>query len=516
MDESRNLTFGEKNQQQGSIPGSFAGNAVKLAVGSGMAQMVTILAAPILTRIYQPAAFGVLALYFSFVNIFSEIACLRYDHSIMVAKQDEEAANQAGVSCLIAFLFSLLLSLLIGYEGERLASWLNAPDMIPLLWMIPPAVFLGAGVFIMGFWSTRKNRFARVAAATTVNAVVAVIVQFIAAAAGETESAGLVSGAFYGQAAGFLFLSGGILFNDARFLAQSIRVKRMLEGLIRYRKFPLYESWAGLLNVSAWQLPFFVLAIFFNATVVGYYSVVGRVLQIPMRMVGLAIGQSFFAQAAQARQEGTLLLLVRRVFHRLVLLSLFPLLLLTVSGSDLFFVVFGAEWKEAGYYLQLLAPWVFFWFISYPLGTLYSVLEMQEYSLRMNLLAFSTRLISLIVGGWSGSPTITFIIFSLSGVISYGYYSLSVTAAAGMPRTDFWRVLWQYGRWFLPAGALLHAFVLLRFNSWVVTVLSIILLAGYGYFAFRSDETLVQLASRIPVVGRLIKKLLKISLRRWN
>jgi O-antigen/teichoic acid export membrane protein len=232
-------------------------------------------------------------------------------------------------------------------------------------------------------------------------------------------------------------------------------------------------------------------------------------MQIPMRMVGLAIGQSFFPQAARAHQEGALDALVRSVFKRLVLLSLFPLLILTICGSDLFSVVFGSEWREAGFYLQLLAPWVFFWFISYPLGTLYSVLEKQEISLRMNFLAFSTRLVSLIIGGLTGNPIITFLIFSASGVLSYGFYSLSVTAAAGMPSREFWRLIWQYGRWFLPVGALLGAAVLLRVSPWVVTALSVFSLAGYGYFALRSDASLRRMAVKLPVVGSWLKIFLR-------
>lgn len=56
---------------------SFRGDVLRLVSGTGIAQLIAILAAPILTRINGPKAFGVAALFASLTAIISVVACLR-------------------------------------------------------------------------------------------------------------------------------------------------------------------------------------------------------------------------------------------------------------------------------------------------------------------------------------------------------------------------------------------------------------------------------------------------------
>ena len=63
-------------------------------------------------------------------------------------------------------------------------------------------------------------------------------------------------------------------------------------------------------------------------------------LRLPMSIVGDAIGRVFFQRAAEAKVEGTLSAMVESAFRRLVAIGMFPLLLLTIIGRDLFVVFF--------------------------------------------------------------------------------------------------------------------------------------------------------------------------------
>jgi lipopolysaccharide exporter len=337
-----------------------ARDAFRLASGTSIAQVLTVVSSPFLTRIYSPEAFGVLSLYFSLVNIFSEVACLRYDHSIMIADDNDQAANQLAVSIASAFLTGIILIPLFMFIRVPLVLWLNAPELEPYLWLVLPSLFFGAVLIALGYWNSRQGHFGRTAVGTVINSSVMITYQILAGLMG--SPAGLVMGAFWGPVAAIIFLAqrlitqGGITFS-------AIRLKSMVAGIKRYRKFPQYELWAGLLNVASWQLPFFLLSGFFSTTITGFYSISSRVLQIPIRVVGLAIGQSFFPRAAEAKAEGKLAGLVEGTFRRLVGISLFPLLTLSIIGSDLFRIVFGEAWQEAGVYTQLLSLWIFFWFI---------------------------------------------------------------------------------------------------------------------------------------------------------
>jgi len=206
-----------------------------------------------------------------------------------------------------------------------------------------------------------------------------------------------------------------------------------MEGLKRYKNFPLIDSSSALLNTISWQLPALLLTAFFSPVVAGFYSLGFRVLQMPMSLIGGAIAQVFFQRASEAYHDGTLEPLVENIFVLLLKLSVLPILLIAVAGEELFIVVFGVTWGEAGVYAQILSIWAIFWFISSPLSTILSVREKLTLGLSMTLLNFSTRLLSLVIGGVLGSAILAMTLFSVSGVLVYGFSCFVFLRLAGVP-----------------------------------------------------------------------------------
>ena len=87
---------------------SFVGDVLKLVSGTAFAQVLSIIAAPFLTRLYGPEAFGLSAIFVGISAIVSAIACLRYELSIMLPETDKEAANLLGGSLGLVVVISLL------------------------------------------------------------------------------------------------------------------------------------------------------------------------------------------------------------------------------------------------------------------------------------------------------------------------------------------------------------------------------------------------------------------------
>ncbi len=92
----------------------------------------------------------------------------------------------------------------------------------------------------------------------------------------------------------------------------------------------------------------------------------------------------FYQRASRAVSEGSLSTLVENVFRMLVIIGMFPILILTIVGSDVFTVIFGSAWTEAGVYAQILSLWAFIWFISSPLSTIYLVVEEHHFGFSYN------------------------------------------------------------------------------------------------------------------------------------
>ena len=62
--------------------GAFARGVVTLASGTAAAQLLTVLALPLITRLYSPADYGTLAVYSSTITLLLVVASLRYEVAI--------------------------------------------------------------------------------------------------------------------------------------------------------------------------------------------------------------------------------------------------------------------------------------------------------------------------------------------------------------------------------------------------------------------------------------------------
>ena len=246
-----------------------------------------------------------------------------------------------------------------------------------------------------------------------------------------------------------------------------------------------------------------MLSALFSPAIVGYYALGNAVIRLPMNIIGAAIAQVFYQRACEAKNKGESAEVVEKLYRRLVAIGLFPMMLLCLIGEDLFSIVFGQNWAEAGLYAQILAPWMFFTFISSPLSTLFSVYERQGSALVVHSAIFLTRLISLYIGGVLGNVYIALGLFSITGVFVYGGLAAWNMKLAGVPTYLFFTPLIRYVLYFLPVGLGLF---LLKFwynaSSYIVLFVSIITFIIYMIITMRQDTVLNKYLSIMPFMRR--------------
>lgn len=482
---------------------SFAANVLKLVTGSGFAQGLGVLVAPIVARLFAPEAFGVAALFASIAGIIGVVACLRYELSIMLPKTDEEAANLLGVSLCFVLIITGISTMVIFFAGDLTVKLLNSSELKKYLWLIPVSVFVSGTFLAMNYWDSRTKRFGRLSIARVISSVVAQTTKLGAGFAGFVSGGILIGTRFLGQIVSTFVLGGQIWRDDRKLFKTSIRWKKMIAGMHRYSKFPAIDIWGGLLNTTSWQLPALLLASFFSPIIVGYYALGTAVIRMPMSIIGGAIAQVFYQRACDAKNKGESSQVVENVYKRLVAIGLFPMLLLCLVGQDLFSVVFGHKWAEAGLYTQILAPWMFFVFISSPLSTLFSVFERQGSALIVHSTIFLTRLVSLYIGGVLGNVYIALGLFSVTGVFVYGGLSIWNMKLAGVPTYLFFTPLIRYFLYSLPVclGLLLLNFWC-NASPYIVLFISVITLIIYMIVTIRQDNVLRKYLSIMLFMGR--------------
>ncbi|WP_292380547.1 lipopolysaccharide biosynthesis protein [Methanosarcina sp. UBA289] len=486
MDET--IADAAEKRSDSSKKESFAFDVLTLAGGTTFAQILTILAAPVLTRLYGPEDFGVWTLYISITSIISVIACMRYEYSIMLPESDEEAVNLLVLSFLAVILVSGLTFATIWYFKEPLVNILNSQQIGDYFWLVSPFIFVNGLFLALNNWNSRTKLFKRLSLSKVFSSISSTTTQLGLGVVGRVGAGGLIAGSLAGQSIATFALGGQIWKDDKKLIMKSLSWKKVYEGFKKYHKFSLIDTWAALMNSVSWQLPAFLLSAFFTPTVVGFYSLGFRLLQLPMSFIGGSISQVFFQRASRAFSEGTLPSLVENVFRMLVIIGMFPILILTIVGSDVFSVIFGNAWAEAGVYTQILSLWAFIWFISSPLTTIYVVVEKHHFGFHYNFFNLVTRFLSLAIGGLLGSARTALILFSISGILVYGYLCLKMMSYSGVKISRALRIVFSNFILFVPAGIILIALKMAEINQILLVAFSGVIIGVYYLYILKTDK----------------------------
>jgi O-antigen/teichoic acid export membrane protein len=402
--------------------------------GSALAQGLVVITAPVIARLFAPEAFGIAALFTSIMSIVIVVSCLRYELSIMLPKTDEEAVNLLGLSVCSVFVISVLTGLLVFLASDQIAELFNAPNLRKYLWLIPPAVFIGGLFTALNHWNSRTKHFGRLSIARILSSTVAQTTKIGVGFAGFVSGGVLIATRLLG-----MFVSTGVLFvqiwrTDQVLFRENIRLKPVIAGLQRYKEFPIYSMWSAILISVSQQFPFWILAFYFPTDVVGSFAIGRNVIMLPLTMVGSAVTMVFFQKSAEAfHRDGELSTVVGEVFKRLVIFGGFILFLLGLIGEEVFVIAFGARWSEAGVYAQILALWMFTFFITSPISNLFYVFEKQAAFLLATVVTLSLRVLSLVVGSLSGNPRVALALFSGVSTLTTFAVCCWLLAIAGVP-----------------------------------------------------------------------------------
>ncbi|MDD3906757.1 MAG: oligosaccharide flippase family protein [Bacteroidales bacterium] len=417
---------------------AFGKDVGKLVSGTVVAQVVGICLIPIITRIFSPDIYGLAAIFISIVSILTVVSCLRYELAILLPKDDKDAGSVFCACLAVLFCFSIVLIPVFFFFGDSILSLFKGSDLSPYVMLIPLLVFIDGLYLALRYWNTRKKRFGTQAATQVVQSLSGNGLKLGFGLGGMVSAGSLIVAQIIGQTLGTLVLFFQMIRYDSAKIRAGCSFAAIKTQMVRYKKFPLIDSGSNLMNVVSWQLPVLMLSGFFSTGVAGLYSLGFQMIQLPMSFIGGSIRQVFLQRSSVAKHEGKLPALVEDACSVLIMLSVMPFLLLTIVGGDLFALVFGSEWYEAGVFAQILGMWAMIWFVASIMSELIYVLEFQEFGLLYNILNLSTRFLSLLIGGLFGSVYLALFLFMVSGICVYGYMGYTVVSRSKASLGRIW------------------------------------------------------------------------------
>ena len=396
----------------------FSRNVLTLMTGTTIAQAIPIAITPILTRLYTPEDFGILALFVAVTAILGSIANGRYELAIMLPEKDDDAINVAALGLLIALCFSIVLLIPAIFLNAQITTLLGNEEIGFWLYFVPFVVLMTGLFNVLNYLNTRKKLYKDIAKANVYKATAMASVQlgvgFI-----KTGVTGLITGQILSQVVANYRLAKNTQQNYDLSQVKKTEIKRLAK---RYIDFPKFSMWAILANNLSNHLTSIFISISFSVATLGFYSLAQKMLGFPSSLIGSAISQVFFKEASDEKQRtGKVIVAFDKTLVKLVLLSIpiFSILMLIVE--DLFALVFGEHWRVAGVYATYLIPMFAIRFIVASVSPVDTVMEKQNYFLYFNItLLVVTLSVFLIAGSWKFESFL--IAFSVSIMLIYLFY----------------------------------------------------------------------------------------------
>ena len=411
---------------RGRLPrGRLVRGTMILAGSNALSQALSLAAAPLLTRLYTPADFGLLAVYMSVTTVLGVVLALRYELAVPLPETTREALAivWAAIACVV--MLSAISLIVVLFFREGIADLLNAPSLAPMLFLLPLGLLLLGSFNVFRYWCIRVGAFLPIGKARLVQVLSSLTIQIAGASFGAVA---LLAGQVANQGAGSLSL-GRIVRKAER--AEHPTLAEVRHAFWRYRRFPLISSWAALLNRSSAQMPTLLFAVFFGPAIAGVYALAMRVLNTPAAVFSGAIISTFLSSAAERARDGTLPPLVEKAYRYLTHLAVPALAVIAVISPDAFRVLFGAEWEQAGQIARWVTLLVYCSIAIAPLISLFGVLERQGEDLFFQGLLFIARGAAIVLGARSGDALQTIALYSVTSLICYLIMLWRLTVISG-------------------------------------------------------------------------------------
>lgn len=361
----------------------FFKNVTIVSLGSVVAQTVTVLAAPILSRLFSPEQFGEYALFITIVGLLSTVSAASYELAI-VKQSDEADANYLFQTCIaLSLTTSILLFLLL--------PTFNLFVDLPFAALMPITIFLYAANNALYSLLNRFERYTLLAKTQASRSSMIVFVQIFVGYLGFTRY-GLTFGVLFSAFVVFIF--SYFSFSRLHQIKDFVSIKKSKTLLRTNSDFAVYGVPQNTASYIGAHAPLFVLTMYFDLAVVGAYFLAVKLVQVPANVLGAAVKRVFYRRAEVLKSDLQSLL---QLYDKMTLMMTVIIVPVTVfwffNAETIFPLVFGEEWDTAATISKWLLIWFGAQFVMAPTRSLFIVFDMQR-----NLLGLDTVLVFLRVG----------------------------------------------------------------------------------------------------------------------
>jgi O-antigen/teichoic acid export membrane protein len=394
-----------------------------LVSGTALSQLILLLALPILTRLYSPEDFSLLAVYVGLVSIVSVAACLRFDIAVPIPEATRDGLALLVLALASSVLVSLAIALvvLVGFRAADSIEILSGFGLY--IWLVPVGIFLASANSALQFWATRVKAFPFIARTRILQSTCAVGGQVGLGLAG-MGAPGLLVGQLINSGAG-AFAMARLAISDARRAGMTISIPELRRVARTFQRFPRYSTWEAIANSAGTHLPVIAIAALFIGPEAGFVMLAMRVMTAPMGLVGGAVAQVYLSRAPEHFRNGTLAPFTASTLAGLSKSGVGPLIFAGIVAPPAFAWIFGEDWRRAGELVAWMTPWFVMQFLASPVSMTLHVTNQQRVALILQIIGLALRLGVVILTSFV-APYMAAESYALSGFAFYTIYLVTV------------------------------------------------------------------------------------------
>lgn len=393
--------------------GDFSRDIFRLGSFTILGQFIGLLIQPVIARLYSPENFGEFGTFMAVTSLIYPLSSLKYNSAIVLANKKEEADNLYYTTILLNIILFIVVTLFFLFVSPLLTKSLN--------FHYSNISFLLLGVIFLLFSLGQLNKdylnyfkqYGRIGSSVLTGRLGGIGYRltdgFI-----NPKSIGLILSEVFN-----LFLVNLLTFFKVSRLIGKLRDVKLnfsLQLIKKYKKFPLYEIPMDFLNFGAKKIPILLLAYYFDYVIVGYFVFAENILLKFVEIISKNIGQVYYKKIAESHDRKNVTILTMKT---LFIIGFFPFVILGFAGKKLFHFVFGEQWGTAGTFCQILAGYLFLYFIFKSINSIYRIYNRQDKMLYFNIIYFVFVTLSIIIGGSFNNASLAIGLISISSCIVY-------------------------------------------------------------------------------------------------
>jgi O-antigen/teichoic acid export membrane protein len=407
-----------------------------LVTGTAFSQGVQFAASLFLARLYTPDEFGQYASILAIASVLGALITFSYPTAIPLAEDDEESRVVAWLSLGVAAASASLITVVLAAGVVAgVAAWGWRPDWQHLAF-VPLTAWAIAVWGTLQFKQSRLSAFHRVALATSGGATTQVGTQLASGWAG-VGAAGLSAGYLVGR-----LVNVAVLFRGAR-LGPPPALRRLRRSAVRWSEMPRWLLPTTVMNLLGTSALTPWVARQFGLGIAGSFAFAYQMLSVPAALVGQALATILFPRLAEAdRGSGISPAAVESHVRRLSSVALPMFLPVLVLGPELFAVVFGNEWRQAGQIAAILSPYLAVSLVSSPISSIPIVKRRGGRILIVATLDTAARFTAIALGGMAGSVLTGFALYSAVGTLAVGGYLAWTLRLSGVSPASLLKRSW--------------------------------------------------------------------------